>query len=131
MTKEEVIGVRPSEFSEWHRKLSPDCYATDIDMVEWRIRDNKLVIVGAYGVTGGLQNREHILASSDAILKRSKHERELLQCFGKNMRCKSFFVIHTIDLKLFYVLPLYPVDFLNGMPTWFNEDDFKEFIEYL
>ena len=35
-TKQEKIRVRPSEYSNWHRKLGSEYLAVDIDFVEYR-----------------------------------------------------------------------------------------------
>ena len=36
MVKKEGTGIRRLEYSRWHRTISPKCYLTDLDAVEYR-----------------------------------------------------------------------------------------------
>lgn len=46
MPQEEITGGRPGNYSSWHRRVLPkDCYMTDGDWFEQRLKDGKLTAV--------------------------------------------------------------------------------------
>lgn len=100
MVKEERTGERCSKYSEWHRTLGPEYHAIDIDFIEWR---SERGVVGVLGVTGRLNNEEHIRASKQVIWNRTGLERTIMSQVGAAFGVPSFLVMHTADLSAFHV----------------------------
>lgn len=97
--KKETIGIRPENYSIWHRSLGAEYPALDIDFVEFR----KGKIVAFFGVTGILKDESHIVNSKRFIWNRTEVERKILLELSQKVRVPSFFVIHTDDMNLFHV----------------------------
>lgn len=100
MSKQEKLGVRASEYSQWHRTLGDGCYGVDLDWVEYRANRG---IVALIDVTGNLKNEEHIINSKKMIWDRTEIQREILETIAKALGVPAYFVIHTTDLNLFHV----------------------------
>lgn len=99
-SKQETIGIRPTVYSEFHRTLGGNCFATDIDFVEFRPDRG---IVGFFGVTGRLKDERHINNSKTMIWARTNVERQILYELQLKTGKPAFFVIHTDDLSVFHV----------------------------
>ena len=99
-SKQETIGVRPTEYSEFHRTLGGECYATDIDFVEWRIGRG---IVGFFAVTGRLKDERHLKNSKPMIWARTEVERQILYQLSISTGKPAFLVIHTSNMNIFHV----------------------------
>ena len=101
--KQEKIGKRPSEYSEWHRTLGCEYLTADIDYVEYRIGRG---IVALIDVTGEMEDEGHLLNSKKYIWARTKMQREILSTMSKALGVPAFFVLHTKGLTVFHVYNL-------------------------
>lgn len=101
--KQEKIGKRPSEYSEWHRTLGSEYLTADIDCVEYRIGRG---IVALIDVTGEMEDEGHLLNSKKYIWARTKMQREILSTMAEALRVPAYFVLHTKDMALFHVYNL-------------------------
>ncbi len=99
-TKPEKLGVRATEYSQWHRTLGDGCFGVDLDWVEFRLDRG---IVAIIDVTGNLNDENHITNSKKMIWNRTNMQREILETVAKALGVPAYFVIHTTDLSLFHV----------------------------
>ena len=98
--KQEKTGIRPSEYSKWHRELGPEFLAVDIDYVEYR---NDKGIVALIDVTGNMEDERHIINSKQYIWNRTVVQRKILSHLSKTLGVPAYFVLHTKDLKTFHI----------------------------
>lgn len=103
MSKPETLGVRPSEYSEWHRSLGQGCYAVDVDWVEWREGRG---IVALIATTGNCESISHCLNSLPKIWERTQIERTILRGLAFAAGVPSFYVVHTTNLESFVIINL-------------------------
>jgi hypothetical protein len=121
-TKTEKTGERNTDYSLWHRQLSPQFFAIDIDFVEYR-EDRGIVAVLA--VTGRCKDEKHIVNSKKYIWKRTKLERKILVEFSEKLTIPAYFVIHDDSLSIFHVHNL------NKELTKFTKMNEKEYAEFI
>lgn len=124
MSKPENTGVRPSEYSAWHRTLGNGCYAVDIDWAEYRIGRGVVALIAA---TGRLKDERHIINSKKFIWKRTEIERAVMTEISGLSRIPAFFVIHTEDLSVFHVHELPDITKFKSM----NNEEYSDFIKEL
>src|SRR3990167_79241 len=124
-SKQETIRFRPTEYSEFHRTLGGDCYATDIDFVEFRPGRG---IVGFFGVTGRLKDEKHLINSKPMIWARTEVERQILYQLSISTGKPAFLVIHTSDMNTFHVHNI-----KNSIDQFdkFNQEEYTQFIKKL
>lgn len=124
--KQETIGARPSNYSEWHRTLGIDFKAVDIDFVEYR---ESRGIVGLFGVTGRCKDKNHINNSKKYIIQRTYVERKILKELAEGKDYSSYLVIHTEDLSVFHVWNLNKCE----NPEWieYSKEEYEKFIKNL
>ena len=124
--KQETIGQRPSEYSQWHRSLGANFLTADIDFVEYREGRG---IVGLFGVTGRCKDENHINNSKKYIIQRTYVERKILKELSDGKEYSSYLVIHTDDLSVFHVWNLNK----DENPTWtrYNKEQYEYFIKNL
>jgi hypothetical protein len=123
MSQQEVSGVRPCDYSVWHRSLGDRYYAIDVDLVEYRIGRG---IVALFGITGNLNDEEHLKNSLPMIFSRSDMEFKVLKELALGVGVPAYFVVHTIDMNLFYVYTLNSQQFQK-----FNGEQYANFIKEL
>jgi hypothetical protein len=123
--KQEKIGKRPSEYSEWHRTLGREYLTADIDFVEYRIGRG---IVALIDVTGEMEDEGHLLNSKRFIWERTKMQREILSTMSKALGVPAFFVLHTKGMTLFHV---YDLSDTTEKPLRMTNAEYTNFIKKL
>lgn len=127
-TKKETIGIRPSEYSQWHRTLGPEYMSVDIDFVEYRHNKG---IVGFFGVTGRCKDERHMINSKKYIWNRTKIERQILFALQYKTGIQSYFVIHTENMDRFHVHKIEDIEKDDSIYFNFNLEQYSNFIKNL
>ena len=123
--KQEKIGKRPSEYSEWHRTLGSEYLTADIDYVEFRRGRG---IVALIDVTGEMNDEGHLLNSKKFIWARTKMQREILSAMSKALGVPAFFVLHTKDMTIFHV---YNLSDIAEKPLRMSCEEYTRFVKNL
>lgn len=124
-TKEERTFKRVNNYSLWHRTLGSDYLSVDVDFVEYRAGRG---VVALFGVTSGLENERHIINSLPFIFKRTTVEFKVMREIAVNLGVPAYYVIHTDDLKIFYVYKISGVEYICKI---MNQEEYANFIKKL
>lgn len=120
--QEEITGKRPLNYSRWHRRVLPrDCYMTDGDWFEQRVKNGELVSV-AYIETIQIDTVEE----ADKRYPLWKSKKSLTPEIGKRMGIPAYVVWHNPECTDFLVLRS-----TETKPKRMNESEYKEFIKNL
>ena len=123
--KQEKTASRPPEYSEWHRTLGKEFLATDIDFVEYRVGRG---IVAVIGVTGQMDDENHMVNSRKYIWQRTEVERKIMVTISESLSVPTYYVFHTKGMNMFHVF-----DLLRSLdkPRRMTIEQFSEFIKTL
>lgn len=123
--KQEKIGKRPSEYSEWHRTLGSEYLTADIDFVEYRIDRG---IVALIDVTGEMEDEGHMFNSKKYIWGRTRMQRNILSTMSKALHVPAYFVLHTKGMTLFHV---YDLSDSTETPKLMTREQYTAFVKNL
>ncbi len=98
--KLEKTNSRQSPYNDWHRNLGQECYAIDIDWIEYRTNKG---IVAIICTTGKLKDNNHIINSKPMIWTRTELERKIIKEIATKLNVPGYYVIHSEDLTEFHV----------------------------
>lgn len=89
-------------YSVWHYKLDWACKCRDIDYFE--IRNG--AIRSVLEITGKLQDERHLQNSLAQIFQRWTLHQSMFRALTNAMNISAFFVVHTIQLDVFYIFDI-------------------------
>lgn len=120
--QEEITGERPSNYSRWHRQALPvECYMTDGDWFEQRVKNRELVSV-SYIETIQIATVEQ----ADTRYPLWKSKKSLSLEIEEKMGIPAYTVWHNPDCTDFLVLRI-----TETKPKRMNKDKYVEFIKNL
>ncbi len=100
---------RSQPYSDWHRTLPRWMWMTDVDFIEWRLRDGKLTAVAVIEVTRVDVGRAVGPGYLDAIIRRFE-ERDLQASAARKVAealgTKAYIVLFRTDCSEFWVYNL-------------------------
>jgi hypothetical protein len=117
-------------YSLWHRTLDRSLLMLDVDFIEWRFRDGKLVPVGVMEVTRvdkGKEVNENYLAS---ILRRydvRDLQGRIARKIAEMLKMRAFIVLFREDCSEFWV---YDLSFNRGW-KYFDPYEMEAFLKRL
>lgn len=124
MSKQEKLGIRPTEYDYWHRTFGYEYFCVDLDFVECR-RDRG--IVALIDVTGNMNDEPHLINCKRFIWKRTELQRKVLLDISEALKVPAYFVLHTKDLSIFHVHTLPNLEDFKKM----DKDSYADFIKSL
>lgn len=93
-------------FKDWHRELSKEYVALDIDLVEWRLINGKYQAVGVLELT----RADHPFINQDYLDKivwrftnRDDYQRACCMKIAKALGCQAYIVLFKKDLSEFCI----------------------------
>lgn len=119
--KQESTSLRPNNYSKWHRTLNKNCYAYDVDFVEYRQNRG---IVGIFE-TKQFKDLEDLKKNKDFVINQSHTQIKVYRLITIDKIYSSYFVLHTADMTHFEVWniskdtrPIFKIYNEEGYRTW-------------
>ena len=121
---------RIKPYSDWHRTLDKSLVMLDIDFIEWRFRNGRLIPVGVMEITRVDSDKEVHQGYLNAIISRFE-ERDIqarsVRYVANALRAKAYIVLFREDCGEFWVYNL------SDKEGWFHftPHEYKEFLKGL
>lgn len=121
---------RAKQYSDWHRTLDKSLLMSDVDFIEWRFIDRKLVAVGVMEVSRADNDKDVNQGYLNAIIRRYE-ERDLQKrtavAVAQALNTKAWIVLFREDCSEFWVYNL------TSMRGWWHRTpvQMKEFLKSL
>lgn len=117
-------------FLTWHRTLRRDAYSTDIDCIEYRFVDNKIVFKAIFELTKGGENLKYGDSYLSSILNRFEKKSaqgKVVRAVAELLNVPAYIVVYTDAMDKFWLYNLVTHD------GWFlyTIDELAAFIEQL
>jgi len=121
---------RLKPYSDWHRTLDKRLLMLDIDFIEWRFKDGKLIPVGVMEITRVDQDKDVTTRYLDSIIDRfTKRDLQArtVKMVAEALNTKAYIVLFRVDCTNFWVYNLTDND------GWeqYNQHEMEEFLRGL
>lgn len=121
---------RIKPYSDWHRTLSKKLLMLDIDFVEWRFKDGKLVPVGVMEVTRVDKDKSVTINYLNSIINRFEQrdiQARTTRMVASALNAKAYIILFREDCSEFWVYDL------TDQKGWahFDPKQMEEFLQGL
>lgn len=117
---------RSIAYTDWHREIGPDFPCQDIDQIEYRIIDGKIIPILMLELTRYDYENEPADQYFNAILERfNKSQRKAATCFAELLGVDCVIVLFKFDLTRFWLFNL------TTDQGWYSldEDRYKKWLK--